>query len=51
MIKKLELTETEIEVVLKACKKYRSTIPGYIKSKQAEIDILDDLVQKLLKLV
>ena len=41
------LTEAEREVLLKACKKYRYTIPGYIKSKQPEIRIIDAIMHKL----
>lgn len=41
------LTEVEREVLLKACKKYRYTIPVYIKSRQPEIDILDAIIGKL----
>jgi len=41
------LTEAEREVLLKACKKYRYTIPGYIRSKQLEIRVVDAIIHKL----
>jgi len=41
------LTDAEREVLLKACRKYRCTIPGYIKSKQPEIHAVDAIIQKL----
>ena len=43
----LILTKAEREVLLKACKRYRYTIPGYIKSKQPEIRVVDGIIQKL----
>ncbi len=44
---KIILTEAEREVLLKACKKYRYTIPGYISSKQQEIRLVDAIIDKL----
>jgi hypothetical protein len=41
------LTPVERELLLKACLKYRHVIPGYIQSRQAEIDALDAIVDKL----
>lgn len=45
----IDLTDEEIKILIRACQKYRSTIPSYIMSKKTEIIILDDLVQKLTK--
>jgi len=41
------LTQVERELLLKACLKFRYTIPAYIRSRQAEVDALDNLVGKL----
>ena len=41
------LTRVEIELLLKACAKYRYGLPAYLKSKQLEIDTLDGIVAKL----
>jgi len=41
------LTPVERELLLKACLKYRYTIPAYIKSRQAEVEALDTIVGKL----
>jgi hypothetical protein len=41
------LTQVERELLLKACLKFRYTIPAYIRSKQAEVDVLDAIVGKL----
>ena len=43
----ITLTQVEREILLKACQKYRYTIPAYIKSRQAEMDTLDALLGKL----
>ena len=44
---RIVLTQVERELLLKACLKYRYTIPAYIQSKQAEAETLDDIVSKL----
>ncbi len=44
---RLVLTQVERELLLKACLKYRYTIPAYIQSKQAEAETLDAIVSKL----
>ncbi|NIS71281.1 MAG: hypothetical protein GTO12_20775 [Proteobacteria bacterium] len=41
------LTEAERELLIKACKKYRYTIPGYIRSKQPEVRVVDAIIHKL----
>jgi len=41
------LTEAEKELLLKACKKYRYTIPAYLESRQAELQVMDALINKL----
>ncbi len=47
--KKLELSRTERSVLLQACKDYRASLPSYLKSKQAEMRILEELIRKLSK--
>ena len=41
------LTETERQILLKACEKYRHSIPAYIQSKQAERQIVEAIIEKL----
>jgi len=41
------LTQGERELLLKACDKYRYTIPTYLKSRQPEIDMLEAIIGKL----
>ena len=44
---KIVLTETERQTLLKACEKYRHTIPTYIQSKQEELRIVKTIIEKL----
>jgi hypothetical protein len=46
-VRSLDLNLAEREILLKACRMYRARIPGYLKSKQAEIQIINDIIQKL----
>ena len=47
--KKLELSSAEKSVLLQACKDYRASLPSYLRSKQAEMKILEELIRKLSK--
>jgi hypothetical protein len=40
-------TQAEKELLLKACMKYKYTIPAYIQSTQPEVDRLNALIEKL----
>ncbi len=44
---RLDLDTAEREILLKACRMYRARIPSYLKSKQAEIQMVDNIIQKL----
>jgi len=44
---KLELNELQRKILLKACKIYRAKIPSYLRSKQTEVQVVDELVEKL----
>jgi hypothetical protein len=46
---KIILTETERQTLLKACERYRHSIPTYIQSKQAELHVVDAIIEKLSK--
>ncbi len=46
-VKRLDLDMPEKKILLKACRMYRARIPSYLKSKQAEIQIVDNIIQKL----
>ena len=43
----VDLSVTEKEILLKACKKYRYSIPNYLESRQLEITIIDAIMEKL----
>lgn len=44
---KLELSELQRKILLKACKIYRAKIPSYLSSKQTEVQVVDELIEKL----
>ena len=44
---RLDVSEAERELLLKACKHYRNVIPAYIKSRENERLALDELIKKL----
>jgi hypothetical protein len=47
----VDLKAAEIELLLKACQKYRSTLPGYLLSAQDEMALADGLLKKLREIV
>jgi hypothetical protein len=44
---RIVLSQAERELLLKACIKYRYMIPAYIQSRQAEVEALNAIVDKL----
>ncbi len=44
---RVDLQAAEVELLLKACQKYRATLPGYLLSAQEEMEIIDELLEKL----
>jgi hypothetical protein len=42
-----DISSEEAAVLVRACRKYRSTMPTYLQSTQAELAILDDLIIRL----
>lgn len=47
---RVDLQAAEVELLLKACQKYRSTLPVYLRSAQEEMKIADELLEKLRKI-
>ena len=47
---RVDLQVAEVELLLKACQKYRSSLPVYLLSAQEEMKIADELLLKLRKL-
>jgi len=43
----VSLTEAEIVILLKACRKYRGSLPVYLKSGEAEVKVVDGIIRKL----
>jgi hypothetical protein len=44
---RLALEASEVEVLLKACRKYRATIPIYLQNVQPELLTVDQVIRKL----
>jgi glutamate racemase len=44
-----DLSANEIEVIIKACTKYRHLMPTYLASMQEEIGLIDRILEKLSK--
>jgi hypothetical protein len=42
---------TEVALLLKACRKYRGSLPVYLQSVQAEVALVDQIVSKLERLL
>ncbi|MDJ0913696.1 MAG: hypothetical protein QNI95_09010 [Desulfobacterales bacterium] len=36
-----------MQLLIKACRKYRTTIPSYIASRKWEVDLVDSVIEKL----
>ena len=43
----LDLDGAEREILLKACKLYRARIPSYLQSRQTEVQMVDNIIEKL----
>jgi hypothetical protein len=43
----VDLQAVEVELLVKACQKYRSTLPGYLLSAREDMDLADALLEKL----
>jgi len=41
------LTVAEVQVLLKACTRYRALLPIYLRSCEEELSILDSVIRKL----
>ena len=44
---RVALEMAELDVILKACQKYRSTMPHYLQSAQPELRAVEDVIRKL----
>ncbi len=43
----VELTEEEIDLLVRILRKHRRTMPSYLLSMQTEVEIIDRLLEKL----
>lgn len=44
---KIDLTEEEIELLVRVLKKHRNTLPSYLLSMRDEVRIIGELLEKL----
>ena len=44
---RVALETAEVDLILKACQKYRSTMPHYLQSAQPELQTVEDVIRKL----
>lgn len=45
--RRVDLQAAEVDILLKACRKYRASIPSYLQSVQAELAMVTELLRKL----
>ena len=43
----VELTDDEIELIIRVLSRHRTTLPTYLLSMQKEIELIDSIVEKL----
>jgi hypothetical protein len=43
----IELTDDEIELIVRVLSRHRTTLPTYLLSMQHEIELIDSIVEKL----
>jgi hypothetical protein len=48
---RFDLSPAEVEVLLRACAKYRTTLPIYLQSTQEEVELLDSMSERLRDLI
>jgi hypothetical protein len=44
---RVALETAEVDLILKACQKYRSTMPHYLQSVQPEVQTVEEVIRKL----
>ena len=45
--KRIDLDEAELRLLLKACKRYRYSVPAYLQSGRLELRLVDAVIRKL----
>jgi hypothetical protein len=43
----IELSAAELEILLRICTRYRSSLPLYLRSAEEEARLIDEVIQKL----
>ena len=50
-VHRVDLEVEELDVLVKACQKFRASLPGYLASAQADVARADALISRLQSLV
>jgi hypothetical protein len=45
--RRVALDPSELALLLRACRKYRASLPSYLRSAQSELALTDELMKKL----
>jgi hypothetical protein len=45
--RRVALDPSELALLLRACRKYRGSLPSYLRSAQSELALTDELMKKL----
>jgi hypothetical protein len=46
-LRQLSVTQEELDLLLKVCKRHRSAMPLYLQSAKHELDVVDGIIRKL----
>ena len=49
--RRVDLHASEIELLLKACRKYRARLPAYLQSAKEETGLADSIIAKLSEIL
>jgi len=49
--RRVDLDPSELALLLRACRKYRASLPSYLRSAQPELALADELMKKLKRWV
>jgi hypothetical protein len=43
----IELTAAEVEILLRICRRHRSSLPTYLRSAEQEARLIDEIIRKI----
>jgi hypothetical protein len=48
--RRIDLEPSELALLLRACRKYKASLPSYLRSAQPELALAEELMKKLKRL-